>query len=277
MEKFVKVLRAEIKDINTEKHTLTAIISTKKPDRDGDIVNPIAFKQRIKNYKEHPVLLSSHRYYDLRSQIGKANKIDISDNEVSAQFEYFIDQGNEEANWAWILAQKGIAAYSIGFMGHQFDFIKEKDEQGNERIIGRNFTDIELLEVSQVLVPSNRGALQTGIATAREEAELCEMAIKSFDSGELKMPIELKPKPDKDESKDDFMKRCIPQLIDEGKEKDQAVAICNSLWDNKKKDIHYSESILGDEAEAISKPKGELGIDDVTEAIKQAMLNIKGE
>jgi hypothetical protein len=41
------------------------------------------------------------------------------------------------------------------------------------------------------------------------------------------------PEPKKDEDRDDFMKRCIPQLINEGKEKDQAIAICNSIWENK--------------------------------------------
>ena len=44
---------------------------------------------------------------------------------------------------------------------------------------------------------------------------------------------EQKPKPQANESKDDFMKRCIPMLIDEGKDNDQAVAICNSLWEEK--------------------------------------------
>lgn len=40
-------------------------------------------------------------------------------------------------------------------------------------------------------------------------------------------------KPDQGESKDDYLKRCIPYLVNEGKEQDQAVAICNSMWDNK--------------------------------------------
>jgi len=186
MAKFLKIMRAEVKEINTEKHTLTAVISNKKVDRDGDIVDPEAFKKRLKNYKEHPVLLSSHNYYDLRSQIGKALDVSVDDNEVTAKFEYFVDQGNEQADWAWILAQKGIASFSIGFMGHSFDWIKEKDAEGNERITGRKFTDIELLEVSQVLVPSNRGALQSSRSLAQEEVELCELATKSLKDEEFK-------------------------------------------------------------------------------------------
>jgi hypothetical protein len=43
------------------------------------------------------------------------------------------------------------------------------------------------------------------------------------------------PTPRKGEKKNDFMKRCVPQVVNEGKESDQAVAICNSLWENRGK------------------------------------------
>ena len=39
------------------------------------------------------------------------------------------------------------------------------------------------------------------------------------------------PKPKEGESKEDFMERCIPILIDEGKNQDQAMAICYSIWE----------------------------------------------
>jgi hypothetical protein len=35
------------------------------------------------------------------------------------------------------------------------------------------------------------------------------------------------------ESKDEFLERCIPAMINEGKDQDQAVAMCISMWDNK--------------------------------------------
>lgn len=37
--------------------------------------------------------------------------------------------------------------------------------------------------------------------------------------------------PNKGEQKDEFLPRCISYVINEGKETEQAVAICNSLWD----------------------------------------------
>jgi HK97 family phage prohead protease len=270
MEKLIKILRAEVKDINADKHTLTAVISNKKVDRDGDVVEPEAFRKNLKSYKEHPVLLSSHDYWDLRKQIGKAINIKINDNDVEATFEYFVggQVKNEEAEWAWVLAQKGLASYSIGFMGNKFDWIKDKDEEGNERITGRKFTEIELLEVSQVLVPSNRGALQQDYRISQEKAELCELVNKSFKDEEFK--IEQKPKPQEGESREDFMSRCIPILINEGKDKDQAVAICSSIFDNK---AHYSDKLLGNEGQdPISEPQSkELEIGDVKKVINEAV------
>lgn len=41
------------------------------------------------------------------------------------------------------------------------------------------------------------------------------------------------PKPRKNETKEEFMNRCVPIVIKEGKKKDQAIAICNSLYKNK--------------------------------------------
>lgn len=42
--------------------------------------------------------------------------------------------------------------------------------------------------------------------------------------------------PSKGEHKDEFLPRCIKYVIDEGKESEQAVAICNSIWEE-----HFAE------------------------------------
>ena len=51
------------------------------------------------------------------------------------------------------------------------------------------------------------------------------------------------PYPETGESKSDFMKRCIPELIHEGREQKQSVAICYSIWgkENKIGDISEQE------------------------------------
>jgi len=43
--------------------------------------------------------------------------------------------------------------------------------------------------------------------------------------------------PSKGEHQDEFLKRCIKYVIDEGKESEQAVAICNSMWEQ-----HFAEN-----------------------------------
>lgn len=174
-KKIIKFYKTEIKTVDSDSMTVEAVVSTKNVDRDGDIVTPKAFEKRIKTYKQHPVLLSSHNYGDLLKQIGEAVKVKVTDSGLEATFKYYAGMGNQEADWAWVLAQKGIASFSIGFIGHEFDYIKQKDGE-SEFITGRKFTDVELLEISQVVVPSNRQALQMSV----DQAELCELALKSF-------------------------------------------------------------------------------------------------
>jgi hypothetical protein len=41
------------------------------------------------------------------------------------------------------------------------------------------------------------------------------------------------PKPKKNERKEDFIARCVPVLVEEGKPQGQAVAICYSMWEEK--------------------------------------------
>ena len=51
------------------------------------------------------------------------------------------------------------------------------------------------------------------------------------------------PIPSKGEKKDDFISRCIPIVINEGTAKDnsQAYAICNSIWERKKRDNNMNK------------------------------------
>lgn len=44
------------------------------------------------------------------------------------------------------------------------------------------------------------------------------------------------PKVRANETRDNYLSRCIPMLIDEGKSQDQAVAICQSMYDTASKE-----------------------------------------
>lgn len=215
MDKTIKIFKGEVKSIDLEKKRAVVVVSTDKKDGDGDIVLPEAFKKRLKRYNDHPVLLSSHSYYRLMDQIGVCHKLKINDNNVEADFEWFSGNVgsdgksmNPEADWAWLLAQKGIAAFSIGFQGLAYDYIEEKDAQGNKRITGRKFTEIELLEISQVIVPSNAGALQQSIddtSTTVEVKEMAELVLKGMKDGKIIYQENVDAKNKKDNTTDNAM------------------------------------------------------------------------
>lgn len=235
VQKIVKIFGSVIKEISEKDYTITAVVSTNKVDRYGDIVEPESFKKRLKLYKAHPVLLSSHDYYRLTSQIGEATKVTVTDEGLEMQFKYYVGQGNPEADWGWVLAQNKIAAFSIGFMSHEYEWIKEKDkESGNEYIVGRRFKDIELLEVSQVLVPANRQALQETTSYREVAGQLAEMAVKAFNSGDIKEVAAPEAKAD----------NCactqIPVTVKDGK----CIACGKTYIAKDNEEAHYSETIL---------------------------------
>lgn len=168
-----KTFNATIKSIDEEKFIVEALISNETKDRDGEIILRTAWITGLADYIKHPILVSSHRYDKLTNQIGKALDVRISDEGLVAKFQYFVGEGNPEADWAFKLASKNIAAYSVGFIGN--DWIDGDYNQG----IGRVFTNVLLLEVSQVLIPSNPDALQRDSKDPIEK-HLVDLAVKAF-------------------------------------------------------------------------------------------------
>jgi len=157
MDMIYKMFRAEVKGVNADEGTLDMLIpvSTASVDRDGEVVEPLAFKKTLPKFMKHPVLVSSHDYRDLTSQIGEWTKLKITDAGVEGKPKYYINEGNEQADWGFKLASKGMAAFSIGFIPKEWvdgDGVKEPR---------RTYKEVELLEISQVIVPSNRDAIQS--------------------------------------------------------------------------------------------------------------------
>lgn len=172
--KLFKISKAIIKNVDEKNFTVDALVSTDAVDRDGEIILKTAWNNGgLKDYISHPVLLSSHNYTDLTKQIGKSLNTEVTQDGLVCQFQYFVGEGNPEADWAFKLASKGIAAYSVGFMGLDWN---EGDYSAG---IGRIFTAVSLLEVSQVLIPCNPEALQRSYKDPLEK-ELVEMATKAF-------------------------------------------------------------------------------------------------
>ena len=196
MQSVLKTFWADTKSIDPEQHIVQAVVSTETPDRDGDIVLASAFKKRLSIYRKHPILMASHRHTDLRAQIGEALDIRANDKGLTARFKYYFGEGNEEADWAYNIASKGRAAYSIGFIPHTYqDLNPETNKEAR-----RQFTDIELVEISQVCVPANLEALTSCLDSEDQiESELAGIAIKMFEAQEKKELEKLfvtKPEPE---------------------------------------------------------------------------------
>jgi hypothetical protein len=150
-----KFVRPEVKILDKAAGVISAVVSTESMDRDGDIIRQGYWD--LEHFKSHPILLSSHNYRGLTNQIGHWNNMAVQDNKLVGEAQYYLKAGNQEADWGFVLASKGMAAFSVGFVP---DMSKAKQIEANGNL-SYEFNGQELLEVSQVTVPSNADALQS--------------------------------------------------------------------------------------------------------------------
>jgi hypothetical protein len=205
MDKTLKFFRPIMKGIDEESFSITALVSDQSIDRDSEVVLAKAWKKGVSEYKKHPVLVAGHAYGDLRKHIGEATKVHVSDEGLETKFKYYAGEGNPEADWAWKLAQKGKAMFSVGFIAQVAsmpgsddwdDTLEELKKIGVKKPeeVRRVFTEVELLEISQVLVGSNRNALQT-MAAKSVDSPVGVLAKEILDEMGEDIPEEKDPKP----------------------------------------------------------------------------------
>ena len=150
-----KFIRPEVKILDKATGVISAVVSTESVDRDGDIIRQGYWN--LDHFKSHAILLSSHNYRGLTNQIGHWTDMGVKDNKLVGEAQYYLKAGNQEADWGFVLASKGMAAFSVGFVP---DMSKAKQIEANGNL-SYEFNGQELLEVSQVTVPSNADALQS--------------------------------------------------------------------------------------------------------------------
>ena len=173
-----KVARAETKALDGNR--IEAVVSTEGKDREGDIIRVAGWD--LANFQKHPILLASHDYYSLRSQIGEWESMAVKGKSLVGVARYYVGEGNDEADWGYRLAQRGRAAFSVGFIP---DMSKAKElGEGDDWFPHYEFNGQELLEVSHVSVPANAEALQRmkGLTLHPVVAELVEDALKDAGS-----------------------------------------------------------------------------------------------
>lgn len=154
-----RVISTTTKVIDKQNGLIHAVVSTENKDRDGDIIRAEGWD--LSHFRENPVLLSSHNYGSLRSIIGRWESMDVDRKKrLVGTARYFVGEGNEEADWGFNLAAKGMAAFSVGFIPDMSQAKRLGASEDDELWPNFEFRGQELLEVSHVTIPSNRQALQ---------------------------------------------------------------------------------------------------------------------
>ena len=151
-----KVIAAETKVVDAEAGLVRAVVSTEAADRDGDILRVAGWD--LAHFNAHPILLADHNYASIRAQIGEWVSMEVTGKHLEGVAQYYIGEGNADADWGFKLAGKGRAAFSVGFSP---DMDKAKEIKGGHGMFPSfEFNGQELLEVSHVTVPANAEALQ---------------------------------------------------------------------------------------------------------------------
>jgi len=151
-----KTFRPEVKSVDVEDGTIEMLIpmSTGSMDISKEVILPSSWDNEfLTAFMKRPVMVSSHDYSDLRKQIGEWLQLTVTDQGLFAKPKYYINQGNEEADWAFNLASKGMAAFSVGFNPIEYKIGKGKNDPAI------TYTKNQLLEISHVIVPCNQDAM----------------------------------------------------------------------------------------------------------------------
>lgn len=225
-----KQFEGQVKSWNDSDLILEHFISTEMQDSGGDIMLADGMKLRGK-----PVVLFQH---GLDSRYGNepiAKVLDIKVGEFGgkkglvARTQYYdgshLTPPDNTGRRLYEKAKDGtMPNWSIGF-----NSIKEKPIKG-----GRVVEEWELHEYSQVAVGMNSEA-----CTLSSSAPELKFVIKDDTDGATEKPGapegEVKPNPSKFDTEGDFMKECVPMMVKEGKDQDQAVAACLNIWKNRGK------------------------------------------
>lgn len=160
------VVPVEVKepDDAEEERVLRFIISTGDVDRDRDTINPEGWE--LERFQENPVVLFGHNYR--QPPIARALKVWVEDGKLMADAQFADAETYQFADTIYRLYKgKFMRATSVGFMPKKWAFSEDED-----RPIGIDFEEQELLEFSAVPVPSNPHALEQAKAKGIDAAAI---------------------------------------------------------------------------------------------------------
>lgn len=160
----------QVKDFHQERHLFLTVkqvdeqnpnivhatVSTDEIDRYNEVVQPAAFKEALPAFLANPVCLPAHQHRLENGEppvIGNVLTDTIRIGEHNIDMDIQFDDDDLGQKYARKYQKKMMRAFSIGFRGLTGEY---KDQDKTRVWI---WTKIELLEVSAVAVPANRGAL----------------------------------------------------------------------------------------------------------------------
>jgi HK97 family phage prohead protease len=183
-KKIRKLLASEIIKTDTlaDKRQIRVIAASGRADRVGDIVKVAGID--LTNYRKNSVVLYGHDHYGL--PVAKAVEMYVNEKgHLEMVFEFADAETYAFADTVYRLIKGGfLKGVSIGARVLEAEYIRDEDN----RIIGRMYKKLELLEVSVVAIPADSKALITAVKSGTvTEAEFEEYMSKSFEAS-LDMP-----------------------------------------------------------------------------------------
>lgn len=211
--------------------------NTSTKDRVSDVVLPKAFESSLKTYLDNPVLLENH---DWGKPVGVTQTAEITDKGLFVRCRI----SDTCPDLKQKIREGVLRTFSIGYNEISSDF----DERTKTKIV----SDLELLEISIVSVPAN------------PEAKFVEVSSNNPLPApkDEPTPVSTPPMEDKPKSAEEIQKAAsalqecladkIPKLLDEGYERDQAIAIAYSYCSEQKSNCAYNPKLLKGLKEFIS-------------------------
>lgn len=153
-----KFVFAQVKGFD-EAGVLEAVASTGAIDRQGESIEPEAWKDSLPTYRTNPVILATHMHRLSNGDspvIGSAVSIEITKDGLVFRMKFAgTDLGKQ---YEQLYREKHMRAFSVGFYpidGRWQDY--DRDGKGDKRTWVH--TKVDLLEISAVPVPANPEAL----------------------------------------------------------------------------------------------------------------------
>jgi len=162
MDKEKKFITAEKAEINEVEQSIIGWGSKPVKDRDDELIESSAWK--LDSFRKNPVIMLCHDYS--APPVGKALWVKADSNGLKFKAKF---ANTERGREVYQLFKEGImSAFSVGFKPNPEGKIDNpKEGKYKEMGLKRVYTDVELLEISCVPIPSNSEALIEAVKSGK--------------------------------------------------------------------------------------------------------------